>query len=105
MNIYTTLYKVNWTKNSGILIIGICLSAMLLKHLVQPYRGTWIYQYGSMISLLVFYGGVLFSLINTALLISKHRTDIKNNILWIFLSAIPFLYIGIMMTIAMTKSY
>ncbi|PCI35094.1 MAG: hypothetical protein COB60_04290 [Flavobacteriaceae bacterium] len=77
---------------------------MLLKYLVQPYRGTWIYQYGSMISLFVFYGGVLWSLINTILLISKHRTELINNLIWIFLSAIPFLGLGIMMTIAMTKT-
>jgi hypothetical protein len=98
------LKNINWTKKSGILIIGICLSAMLLKYLVQPYRGTWIYQYGSLISLFVFYGGILWSLINTILLISKHKTELKNNLIWIFLSAIPFLYIGIMMTIAMTKT-
>ncbi|CAM1363352.1 hypothetical protein [Tenacibaculum xiamenense] len=89
------LKNINWTKKSGILIIGICLSAMLLKYLVQPYRGTWIYQYGSLISLFVFSGGVLWSLINTILLISKHKTELKNNLVWIFLSAIPFLYIVI----------
>jgi hypothetical protein len=99
------LKNINWTKKSGILIIGICLSAMLLKYLVQPYRGTWIYQYGNLISLFVFYSGILWSLINTILLISKHKTELKNNLIWIFLSAIPFLYIGIMMTIAMTKTY
>ena len=99
------LRNINWTKKSGILIIGICLSAMLLKYLVQPYRGTWIYQYGSMISLVVFYGGVFWSLINTILLISKHKSDLKNTLIWIFFSSIPFLYIGLMMTIAMTKTY
>ena len=99
-----TLRNINWTKKSGILIIGICLSAMLLKYLVQPYRGTWIYQYGSTISLFVFYGAVLWSLINTILLISKHKSDLKNNLIWIFLSAIPFLFIGIMMIIVMTKT-
>ena len=98
------LKNINWTKKSGILIIGICLSAMLLKYLVQPYRGTWIYQYGSLISLFVFYSGILWSLINTILLISKHKSDLKNNLIWIFLSAIPFLYIGIMMTIAMNQT-
>jgi len=77
---------------------------MLLKYLVQPYRGTLIYQYGSLISLFAFYGGVGWSFFNTILLISKHKSDIKNNYLWIFLSAIPFLYIGIMMTIVMTKT-
>jgi len=97
------LRNINWTKKSGILIIIICLSAMLLKYLVQPYRGTWIYQYGSMISLLVFYGCIFWSLINTIILIKKHKSDFKNNLICIFISAIPFLYIGIMMTIAMTR--
>ncbi len=99
-----TLKNINWTKKSGILIIGICLSAMLLKYLVQPYRGTWIYQYGSLISLFVFYCAIFWSFINTILLISKYKSDLKNNLVWIFLSAIPFLYIGIMMIIAMTQT-
>ncbi|WP_095069895.1 hypothetical protein [Tenacibaculum jejuense] len=102
MNI--TLRNINWTKKSGILIIGICLSAMLLKYLVKPYRGTWIYQYGSIISLLIFYGGILWSLINTRLLISKHKSELKNNLIWFFLSAISFLYIGIMLIIAMNRT-
>jgi hypothetical protein len=98
------LRNINWTKKSGILIIGICSSAMLFKYHVQPYRGTWIYQYGNMISLLLFYGGVFWSFVNTIHLISKHKSDFKNNLIWILLSAIPFLYIGIMMTIAMTRT-
>jgi hypothetical protein len=99
------LKNINWTKKSGILIIGVCISAMLLKYFVQPFRGTWIYQYGSIISLFVFYGAIFWSLINTILLIKKHKSNLKNNLIWIFLSATPFLYIGIMMTIAMTKNY
>ncbi|WP_299256387.1 hypothetical protein [uncultured Aquimarina sp.] len=98
------LKNINWTKNRGILIIGICLGAMLLKFLVWPYRGTWIYQYGNMISILIFYGGVFWSFINTIILLSKHKSDLKNNLIWIILTAIPFLYIGIMMVIAMTKT-
>lgn len=100
-----TLRNINWTKKSGILIIGICLIGMLLNYFVQFYRGTWIYQYGSLISLLLFYGGVFCSLINTIFLISKHKSELKNNLIWILVSAIPFLYITIMMTIAFTANY
>ncbi|SNR14717.1 protein of unknown function [Tenacibaculum jejuense] len=71
---------------------------------MKPYRGTWIYQYGSIISLLIFYGGILWSLINTRLLISKHKSELKNNLIWFFLSAISFLYIGIMLIIAMNRT-
>lgn len=103
MNI-ATFRNIGWSKKSGVLIIGICLSAVLLKYLVQPYRGTWVYQYGSLASLLAFYGSVFWSLINTILLISKHRIDFRKNLIWGFLSAIPFLYIVTMITISMTKT-
>ena len=68
---------------------------------MQSYRGTWVYQYGSMIALLIFYGGVLGALINTILLIVKHKTELRNNLIWIFLSAVPWLYTGIMIVITM----
>src|SRR5690606_10802609 len=100
MNIFSK--NISWTKKSGFLILGLCLSAMLLKFLVQPYRGTWIYQYGSLTSLFVFYGGVFWSFTNTLLLISNHKSDIANNFLWILLSATPFLYVVIMLTTGLT---
>ena len=77
---------------------------MLIRHFIEYYRGTWIYQYGAPLSLLVFYGGVLWSFINTFLLISKYKTELRKNLIWIILSAIPFLYISIMMVIAMNKT-
>ena len=98
------LENLDWTKKNGILIIGICLSAMLIRQFLEYYRGTLIHQYGAPLSLFIFYGGVFWSFINTLQLISKYKTDLKKNILWIFISAIPFLYIFIMMTIAMTKT-
>nr|WP_321229173.1 hypothetical protein [uncultured Psychroserpens sp.] len=98
------LRNINWTKNSGIIIIGFCLITMLLAQIVKEYRGTWIYRYGAPTLLFAFYGGVFLSFINTIVLFSKHKSDLKNNLIWIFLSAVPFLYIGIMMTIAMTKT-
>ena len=66
---------------------------MLLKYIVQPYRGTWIYQYGSFTSLLMFYGGIFSSFINTPILILNHKADLKNNIIWILISMLPALYI------------
>lgn len=100
----STFRNINWTKKSGILIIVICLIGLSLNYLVQTYRGTWVYRYGSLISLFVFYGGVFWSLINTILLISKHKSELKDNFIWIVLSSIPFLYVIIMMTIVMTTT-
>lgn len=96
MNI--TQQNTNWTKRSGILIIGICLSAILLQHLVQPYRGTWVYQYGNLTSFFTFFGGILASLINTIFLLSKHKSDLKTNWIWILLSAVPLMYFTAMIT-------
>ncbi|MBG43072.1 MAG: hypothetical protein CL530_03800 [Aequorivita sp.] len=62
---------------------------------VQQYRGTWVYNYGHDISLLLFYGGVIWSLINTINLL-KNAKNYKKNIGWILLSAIPILYIIVM---------
>jgi choline-glycine betaine transporter len=52
----------------------------------------------------MFYGGILWSIINTVLLISEHKSDLKKNLIWILISALPILYITIMITIAMTKT-
>ena len=77
---------------------------MLLAQIIKEYRGTWIYRNGAPILLFAFYGGVFLSFINTTFLFIKHKSNLKDNLIWIFLSAIPFLYIGIMMTIAMTQN-
>lgn len=79
-------------------MIGICICAMMLRELVELYRGTWVYQYGSTIWFFAFYGTVLGSLINTIFLIDRHKRNLKRNALWIFLSAIPVLYIAVMIT-------
>jgi hypothetical protein len=96
--------NINWDKKSGILIIGICLSAMLIQHFFEYYRGTWIYQYGATLSLIIFYGGIFWSFINTLLLVYKYKTELKKTLLWIFLSAIPFLYISVMIIKVMNQT-
>lgn len=97
------LKNINWTKKNGILIIGICSFAILVRFFIEYYRGTWIYQYGASLTLFMFYGGVFWSLLNTILLIIEYKFALKKNLLWIFMSALPFLYIVIMMTIAMLR--
>jgi hypothetical protein len=99
-----TFQNINRKKKNAFLIIGICISAILIKFLVEDYRGSWIYQFGSLYFLFMFYGGILWSIINTVLLISEHKSDLKKNLIWILISALPILYITIMITIAMTKT-
>ena len=92
-------------KKFTLVILILCISGAFLAYLVRPYRGTWIYQYGNLSALALFYGGVVWSFINTIFLISKHKKNLRKQLIWIVLSAIPFVYIAIMMTIAMTRDY
>lgn len=95
--------NINEIKKRGVLIVIICLSGIILGRLVNTYRGAWIYRYGSMISSFIFFGGVFLSLLNTILLISENRFTLKNNLIWLFISAIPFLYIIVIMCITAIK--
>ena len=74
---------------------------MLIRNFLESYRGTWIYHYGAPSSLFISCGCIFMSFVNTILLISKYKTELRKNLLWIFLSSIPFLYIFIMLTIGM----
>lgn len=104
-NLKLTLHKIKWTKKSGILIIGVCVIGILLNISMRYYRGTSLYQYTNQISLFLFYGGVLWSLVNTIVLVSKYKNKLKSNILWIILSALPVLYLIVMIAIAFVFDY
>ena len=88
-------------KKLTIIILSVCIAGMILSLLVKPYRGTWIYQYGNPLANLMFCGGIVCSLINSIGVIFNYRRSFKPNQIWIFLSALPVLYISIMITIAM----
>ena len=79
-----------------LLILLTCLVAMAIKFMVEPYRGTWIYNYGSLFFLIMFYSGVLWSMIYTVLQLIKKKLSIKQNIVYILIGALPFLYVLIM---------
>lgn len=102
------LKNINSTRKRGLLIVLIWLFSMTLSYLVEPFRGRiiWIYQYGKMISLLMFLGLIFSSLLNTIFLISENKPDSKNNLIWIFISTIPFLYfVFILFMIAIKPAY
>ncbi|TCI84827.1 hypothetical protein [Tenacibaculum sp. M341] len=83
-------------KFRSIIIISFFFGTILLSNLVKPYRGTSIYQYGSLISLITFLLSISFSFINTIVLVFEENQDYYKNIVWIILSAIPFLYVMIL---------
>ncbi len=83
----------------SLIIISLFLGTILLSNLVKPYRGTWIYKYGSLLLLITFLLSVSFSFINTIVLVFEENQYYYKNIVWIILSAIPFLYVIILFTI------
>ncbi len=92
-------------KKFTIIILGICVLGVSFGILVRPYRLSWIYKYGNQLGLLFFYGGVFWSMINTILVLAKYKQSLKKNILWVLLSALPFLYLAVMIAIAMLNDY
>jgi hypothetical protein len=91
------LFK-NIDRNNKIAIIVTVLffTFILINNLLQFYRGTWIYQYGKTVSLYISLGLILASVVNTLFLIIKYKSNFKKNIFWIFISAVPILYILMM---------
>lgn len=80
-------------KRNNISIIGICLTGFLIASFVDIYRGTWIYEYGHFISLMIFYSGVFLSLLYTIYQIKNNSLKKQINLIWIVIGTIPFLYI------------
>ncbi len=65
---------------------------LVLNIFVQDYRGTWVYQYGSLISLLIFMGSFPWSLLNIIFLLKDFKKEDKRNFIWLLLSVTPILY-------------
>jgi hypothetical protein len=93
--------NISWTKISGILIIGIFLFIVLVRHYLEFYRGAWIYRNLSPILLFVQIGLIIWSLLNTIYLLKKHKSNLIRNSIWILLSVSLFLYNSTMVIISM----
>lgn len=91
--------KLNWTNTSGVVNIAICIGAIFLKYCIEYLRGANIYTYGNLLSLIMFYSGILFSIVNFLFLLINHKKVLKDNGLWIVISIIPFLSIPIIVVI------
>lgn len=90
----------------ALLIVILFICGILIGKFSEYFRMTpdlkWIYRSGKLISHLLFFGSILWSLINTILIFKK--SSWKNNLVWILISILPVLYFSIMMTIVMTSS-
>lgn len=85
-----------------IFIFGICISTFVERFRInQDLR--WIYEYGKHFSLTMCLGAVIWSIVNSILIFQDLKIEKPKKILWFLLSLSTFLYLFIMMSIAMTR--
>jgi hypothetical protein len=99
--------RLNRIQKFAIIIPGIFILGMFISTCVERFRGDknlhWIYVYGKDCSLILCFGAVSWSIINSILIFRDLKIEKPKKVLWFLLSASTFLYLIIMMTIAMTK--
>jgi hypothetical protein len=92
----------------AIIIPLIFISGTLVSYFAEKFRGNedlrWIYVYGKDLALIMWYGAVTWSIVNSILILKDLKTERLKKILWFLLSAATFLYLFIMMTYAMTRN-
>jgi len=95
-------------KSSAIVICVLCLLGMLTaKYIEKWFRFSdyrWIYQYGSLLSKGLVLLMIGWSFLHPIIVISEKRKQWKKYWIWILIGLLPFLYFGIMMTIAMSRT-
>ncbi|KRB54164.1 hypothetical protein ASD98_17970 [Flavobacterium sp. Root186] len=83
------------TQKFAIVIPALFFLSCLTKHYLENFRGTLIYAYGSTITLFLSLFLVLFSLVNSILILRDLKIKLIQKLLWFLLSALPFLYLSI----------
>ncbi|ARV15761.1 hypothetical protein [Polaribacter sp. SA4-12] len=89
--------NIDRNKKIAIIVVLLFFIFILTGKLSEFYRGAWIYDYEKSVSLFISLGVIIIaSVVNTLFLITKYKSNLKKNIFWIFISAIPILYILMM---------
>lgn len=87
---------------SSIIIISLFVLGIILNQSVEQFRHSeirWIYKYGKLVSLIITFGSVGWSLLHPIIIWSENKVNWKNYLLWIFLGMLPILYFTIMIII------
>ena len=106
MNSITLKYKnLNQIQKFAIAIPITFILFSLFGNFVQQFRFSdefhWLYEYGSLMTLVLCLFCYVFSLANSIIIIRELKLDFRYKIIWLFLSSVVFFYITIMMSIAM----
>lgn len=100
MNVSRLTYNPKWT---ALLIVGICLTGMLIGNYVQRFRISeyrWIYQYGNYLNLIMVFGSLCWSLVHPLIVWANRKTEWKKYLTWMIVGLIPVIYFITMMIIA-----
>ena len=99
--------KLHKTQKFAIAIPIILLFSICTKFFVEKFRISkdlhWIFEYGSLGALIISLLCIVFSFVNSVLIVQDLKLESNKKIIWILLSASVFLYFTIMLTIGMTR--
>lgn len=99
-------FQLHRTKRNTLIIYFLCIiSAFVKLKLSEHFRGTWIYPFMSLSSLIVFYGSIFWSIVNGITMYKEIKSKTKYDFLWIIINYIPFLYLFTMFFIVCLKDY
>jgi hypothetical protein len=91
------IFRLPLTRKFAIIICLILISGFIISDVAEYFRGMigwgWIYKYGSLLSNFLFIGSLIWSLINSMLIVKDGQPNWKINAIWTFISLIPILYI------------
>jgi len=87
--------QLSWTQRFAALICFLFLLSIAINLFTEGFRFNprfrWIYQYGQFISIILFYGTFLASLINS-LLMTVEGSNRKKSLVWTLISSVPILF-------------
>jgi hypothetical protein len=99
--------QLNRIQKFAILIPVIFISGIYISSFIEKFRINqdlrWIYEYGKDFSLTICLGAVTWSIVNSILIFQDLKIEKPKKTLWFLLSVSTFLYLFLIMTIAMTR--
>ncbi|MEO9953757.1 hypothetical protein [Nonlabens sp.] len=88
----TWFQNLNLFKKLTLLILLILSVGIVCGYVAPSYEGTLTYGKLNLISIIILFATVFWSLVNTGLLMNRYKRKLSKQSLWIFLSILPFLY-------------
>lgn len=84
-------FQLHKTKQNTLIIYFLCVISVFTKIQSEYFRGTWVYAFMNITSLLVFYGSIFWSVFNGIVMFREIKSKTKYDFLWIFINYIPFI--------------